>query len=245
MSRHACGTQSRREERLTSILGSLHTCGVDRARRHQRLLARLALGLLALVAELTGRSLTNRLDLGQHVGPVSYAHEGYYPFLLGGVKVAVALMLARLAWRFARATAATRQARRLTGRGLHSRAARVPIALSPRLWLVSFAVTATIYLVQTDAEGLGAGRWQALAPWLHTSALPVFAVLSVVVAVLYRAVEGWLGDVERLAADALELARRLGDGAPLRRPRTGDEDEHGPRSRFGLSFESRPPPVAA
>ncbi len=209
------------------------------------MLARLALGLLALVAELTGRSLTNRLDVGRHVGPVSYAHESYYPFLLAGVKVAVALMLARLAWRFARATAVARRARRLTGRGRPARAPRVPIALSPGLWLASFAVTATIYLVQSDAEGLGAGRWQALAPWLHTSALPVFAVLSVVVAVLYRAVEGWLGDVERIAAAEVALARRLTDSAPLRLSRRADEDEHGPRSRFGLSFESRPPPLAA
>jgi hypothetical protein len=216
---------------------------VGHARRHQRLLAGLALGLLALVAELVGRSLTHRIDVGRHVGPVSYAHEGYYPFLLGGVKVAVALMLARLAWRFARATAAARQARRLAGHGFHARAARVPIALSPRLWLVSFAVTATIYLVQTDAESLGTGRWPSLAPWLHTSALPVFAVLSVVVAVVYRAVEGWLGDVERIAADALALARRLTGGGVPRLPRRDAEDDHGPRSRFGLSFESRPPPL--
>jgi hypothetical protein len=40
---------------------------MERARRHQRLLARFALGLLALVAELAGRSLAHRLDLGRHV----------------------------------------------------------------------------------------------------------------------------------------------------------------------------------
>jgi hypothetical protein len=216
---------------------------VDRARRHQRLLAGLALGLLALVAELAGRSLTHRIDLGRRVGPVSYAHESYYPFLLAGVKIAVALMLARLAWRFAKANAVAGEARRLLGRGPVPRAPRVPIALSPRLWLASFVVTATIYLVQTDAEQLAAGRIALLAPWLHSSALPVFAVLSVLVAVLYRAVEGWLGAVERLAADALARARRL--TAPRRQagrpPRA--EDDRGPRSRFGLSFESRPPPV--
>jgi hypothetical protein len=229
--------------RLTYVPGTLHTFPVDRARRHQRLLAGLALGLLALVAELGGRSLTYRLDVGRHVGPVSYAHESYYPFLLAGVKVAVALMLARLTWRFARATAAVRQARRLAGRGLPTRAARVPIALSPRLWLAAFVGTATIFLVQTDAESLAAGRWSPLAPWLHTSALPVFAVLSVAVAVVYRAVEGWLGDVERLAADALSTARRLTGGASVRLPRHEAVDDHGPRSRFGLAFESRPPPL--
>jgi hypothetical protein len=217
---------------------------VDRARRHQRLFGGLALGLLALVAELAGRSLTARLDVGRHVGPVSYAHEGYYPFLVGGVKVAVALMLARLAWRFAKASSAARAARRIAGGAAPARAARMPVELSPRLWLVSFAVTATIYLVQTDAESLAGGRWPLLAPWLHSSALPVFAVLAVVVAVVYRAVEGWLADVERIAADAVARARRLVGSAPATarpRPDTGD---HGPRCRFGLAFESRPPPLA-
>src|SRR5207253_2485655 len=69
--------------------------------------------LLALVAELAGRSLTNRLDVGRHVASPSYAGADYYPFLLAGVKVGVALMLAALAWRFVRARAAARAGRRL------------------------------------------------------------------------------------------------------------------------------------
>lgn len=219
---------------------------MDRARRHQTLLARLALGLLALVAELSGRSLTNRLDVGRHVGTVPYAQHDYYPFLLAGVKIAVALMLARLAWRFARATAAARAARRLAGAGVPTRTARMRFELSPRLWLAAFLGTATIYLVQTDAEQVAAGRWPLLAPWLHTSALPVFAVLAVAVAVLYRAVEGWLGEVERIAADALALAQRLvRRGSPPLLRFARDTGDHGPRSRFGLAFECRPPPLRA
>ena len=66
---------------------------MERARRHQRALARLALILLALVAELTGRSLSHRLDFGQHVRTASYSGADYYPFLLAAVKVGVALML--------------------------------------------------------------------------------------------------------------------------------------------------------
>jgi hypothetical protein len=231
--------------RLTSSQARLHTSPVDRARRHQRPMAGLALGLLALVAELVGRSLTNRLNVGRHVGPVSYAHESYYPFLLAGVKVAVALALARLVWRFARANAVAREARRLLGGRHRARSARVPIALSPRLWLVSFVVTATIYLAQTDAEQVADGHTALLAPWLHTSALPIFAVLAVFVAVVFRAVEGWLGAVERLAADALALARRLTGIARLHIEPLRAEDDHGPRTRFGLSFESRPPPAPA
>ena len=199
-----------------------------------------------LVAELVGRSLTERLDVGRHVGPVSYAQQDYYPFLLAGVKVAVALMLARIAWRVAKATAAARSAQRLLGGGVPARTARVRLELSPRLWLAAFAGTATVYLVQTDAERLAGGRWPLLAPWLHTSALPVFAVLAVLVALVYRAVEGWLADVERIAADAVALARRLVGrrlpAAPSLRPDTGD---HGPRDRFGRAFESRPPPLRA
>ena len=208
--------------------------------------ARLTLGLLALIAELSGRSLTHRLDVGQHVGPVSYAHQSYYPFLLAGVKVVAALVLARLAWRFAKATAAARGARRVVGGVSAARSARVPIELSARLWLVSFLGTATIYLVQTDAESIASGRWPLLGPWLHTSALPVFAVLAVLVALLFRAVEGWLADVERIAADAVARASRLAarGSLPLVRPRPLAGD-HGPRSRFGLAFESRPPPAAA
>ena len=56
---------------------------MERARRHQRLLSGLAFGLLALVAELLGRSLTHRLDFGRHVAAPSYAHADYYPILLG------------------------------------------------------------------------------------------------------------------------------------------------------------------
>jgi len=50
---------------------------MKRARRHQRFSAGLAFGLLALIAELTGRSLTHRLDVGRHVGS-RYSGAEYY-----------------------------------------------------------------------------------------------------------------------------------------------------------------------
>src|ERR671935_2171169 len=126
-----------------------------RARRHQRLLARLALVLLALVAELVGRSLAHRIDVGRHVASPSYSGADYYPILLAVVKISVALMLARLAWRFVRA------ARVLAVHGGRCRP-RVRIELSPKLWLGSFVATSAIYLVQTDAERFSAGRWPLL-----------------------------------------------------------------------------------
>ncbi|MHB8468802.1 MAG: hypothetical protein ACYDCH_03465 [Gaiellaceae bacterium] len=217
------------------------------ARRHQRILSGAALGLLALVAELAGRSLTHRLDVGRHVGRVRVEHAGYYPFLLAGVKIAIALMLARLAWRFAKAHAAERAARRVAsafGVAPRRRTPRVRIELSPRLWLVSFIGTALIYLVQTDVEGAVSGRWPLLAPWLHSSALPVFAVLAVVVAVVFRAVELWLGDYERFARDTLAYVRRVtACRPPAIRPHVAAVRT--PRSLFGLVFESRPPPLPA
>lgn len=212
-----------------------HTLSVERARRHQRLLAGLALGLLALVAELVGRSLTHRLDFGRHVGTPSYSGAEYYPVLLAVVKVGIALMLARLAWRFVKAR-----------RSLSSDARWLPrprFELSPRLWLLSFVTTSLIYLVQMDAEGISAGRWPLLAPWLHTSALPVFAVLSVVVALVYRAVERWLSDYESYA---FQTAKRAARGAgPLPVPRETRVALASPRLLFGLAFESRPPPAPA
>jgi hypothetical protein len=220
---------------------------MERARRHQRLLARLALGLLALIAELLGRSLAERLDFGRHLGVPSYSRADYYPVLLAVVKVGVALMLARVAWRFVKARTAARAARRLLaaqGSPFACPAPRVRLELSTRLWLGSFLVTSLMYLVQMDAENISAGGWPSLAPWLHTAALPVFAVLSVVVALVYRSVERWLSDYESYARETAARASRLSaDGVSA--PRTTIGELITPRSLFGLAFEVRPPPAPA
>ena len=197
-------------------------------RRRQRWLARIALALLALCAELLGRSLAHRLDVGRHVGPMSYRHTDYYPFLLAGVKIGVALMLARVAWRFAKA----RRLASALGKP------RMRVELSARLWLASFLATSGIYLAQMDAED----RMHLFAPWLHTSALPVFAVLSVLVALLYRTAVLWLQDYEQLAARAVACLRQVASDRIL------PADTHvaaAPRQLFGLAFESRPPPLFA
>ena len=218
---------------------------MERARRHQVLLARFALGLLALIAELAGRSLTHRLDFGRHLGTSSYSGAQYYPVLLAVVKVGVALMLARLTWRFVKARSVARAARRLLAAAESPAARRTPrvrFELSPRLWLGSFLATSLIYLVQMHAEGIAARRWPLFAPWLHTSALPVFAVLSVVVALVYRTVERWLYEYETYAAEAAARASRLVGGS-LPGPRVTLAELVAPRTLFGLAFESRPPPA--
>jgi hypothetical protein len=190
----------------------------------KRWLARLALCVLVLAAEVTGRSLTHRIDFGRHV-EVSYRDAAYYPFVLAAVKVGIALLLARVLWRFF-------QARRVAS--LLGAAPRLRLGLSWKVWLASFVGTASVYLVQTGAEHAA----------LHSSALPVFAVLAVFVAVIYRTSERWLGEYERIAAIAVDLCRRIASHRPpLARPHTADA--RSPRRLFGLAFESRPPPVPA
>jgi hypothetical protein len=218
-----------------------------RARRHQRLLSVLAFGLLALAAELVGRSLTHRLDIGKHVEAPAYARADYYPFLLAGVKVGIALLLARLAWRFARAHTAASAARRLLAAAGRSpgRAPRLRIELSPRLWLVSFTVTSLFYLVQADAERLSLGQSQPFAPWLHTSALPIFAVLSVLVALVWSVVARWLSEYERFAEATVAHAQRASRDVPAPAARRTTDARRTPRHLFGLAFESRPPPAPA
>ena len=81
------------------------------------------------------------------------------------------------------------------------------IDLKPRLWLAAFTVTSLFYLAQTDAERIAIGRWPSLSPWLHTSALPVFAVLAVVMALLWAAVQRWLSGRPRLDKPALPTGR--------------------------------------
>ena len=205
--------------------------------------------LLVVLAEVLGRSVTARIDRALHVEPLAPSHASYYPFLLVAVKVLAALGLAALLTRFVRGRAAADAGHRLLarlGHGADQRVPRLQVGLSPRAWLLSFAGTSLAYLVQTDAEGVADGRWPLFAPWLHTYALPVFAALSVVVALAWS-VAGWLRDVAEYGARTLERARRilratLDSAAPRRRVRP--TDDIGPRRRFGLAFESRPPPLA-
>ena len=62
--------------------------------------------------------------------------------------------------------------------------------------------------MHADIEGIAAGRWPLFAPWLHTYALPIFAVLAVAVAVAL-ALRGWLYEVEDYAERTIARARRI------------------------------------
>jgi hypothetical protein len=205
--------------------------------------------LLVVVAEVAGRSFTTRIDRLLHVEPLANSGANYYPFLLVGVKVLGALALALLLARITRVRAGAAAGERLLnalGHGHEHRAPRLRPGLSPRIWLASFAATSCLYLTHVDAEGIADGRWPLFSPWLHTYALPVFAVLSVGIAVIWRFTR-WLDDVEGYAARTFARIRRIltivlrASGRSHGRPR----DDASPRRRFGLAFESRPPPLPA
>ena len=105
-----------------------------------------------------------------------------------------------------------------------------------------FALTSAIYLVQADAEGVESGRWPLLSPWLHSSALPVFAVLAVLCALVWGAVRDWLADYEQYAQESVARALRLVWQRTVQVLRPSRELAIPPRRLFGLAFESRPPP---
>jgi hypothetical protein len=204
-------------------------------------------GLLVVVTEVTGRSFTARVDRALHVAPLANSDAAYYPFLLVAVKVVTAFALAALLARAMRARETADAGGRLlqaVGQRHGGSAPRLRATLSPRIWLGSFVATSIVYLLQADIEGAAAGRWPLFSPWLHTYALPVFAALSVLGAFAWRFAR-WLYDVEDFADRTLERVRRILTAATSPRPayaRPGDDAA--PRRRFGLAFESRPPPLA-
>jgi hypothetical protein len=204
--------------------------------------AATAFALLALLAELTGRTLTVRLDAVLHVEPLATPTAPYYPVLLAGVRALAAIVVAVVAWRLVRAHAAAAAGERLLGH--MGRRPRPRVRLSLRLWLLSFVAMSLCYLLQDDAQRLSHGRWPLLAPWLHTEALPVFAILALLLSLAWVAVRTWVAEVEHYATTTLARARRLlNPAAPRLRPRR--DDDRAPRHLHGLAFESRPPPLPA
>ena len=208
---------------------------------------KLAFALLIVVAEVVGRSLTGRVDRALHVAPLAPSHADYYPFLLVAVKIVAALGLAALLARLMRAHAAAQAGDRLLVRiGQRDERRRPRPQLAPRIWLLSFVCTVCAYLVNADADGIADGRWPLFAPWLHTYALPVYAALSVLVALAWSLTR-WVTAVEEYGARALAQVRRILHAAldAVRPQRPRPLDDLAPRRRFGLAFECRPPPLAA
>jgi hypothetical protein len=203
---------------------------------------------LAIVAEVVGRSFTTRIDRALHVAPLAPEGANYYPFLLVAVKIVGALALAAVLARILRAHATANAGNRLltaVGHSNERRSVRLRPTLEPRVWFAAFAASSLVYLVQADVEGIAQGRWPLFSPWLHTYALPVFAVLSVLVALAWS-VAHWVREVEEYAVRAFARVRRiLGATLPRAVTHAPPVDDRGPRRRFGLAFESRPPPLTA
>ena len=224
---------------------------MERARRHQRGLARLALLLLALVAELAGRSLAHRLDFGRHVETPATSGAEYYPILLAVVKVAVALMLARVAWRFAKARTVARAARRLLDRAGSPRRAALRRASGssclPRLWLGSFLVT-SLDLPRADRRGGNLGRPLAAARAVaaHLRAAGLRSARPSSSRSCYRAVENWLSDYESYARETRRPrqppVRRSACPVPRREPSASSSRR---AASSGSRSKSRPPPLPA
>ncbi|HEX5450245.1 MAG TPA: hypothetical protein VFW85_09335 [Gaiellaceae bacterium] len=216
------------------VTGSAHRRGIP------------AFVLLVVLADVLGRSVVLRVDAALHVAPLAPSAASYYPALLLAVKVLAALGLAALLARATRVHAAATAGRRLLRRaGRDARRPRLNAQLNGRVWIASFGVTSVAYLVQADADGAAGGPWSLFAPWLHTYALPVYAVLSVLVALAWS-VRRWLRAVEEFGERAMEQAQRILRAAFRDTPRHNHpDDDHAPRRRFGLAFESRPPPFAA
>jgi hypothetical protein len=219
---------------------------------HARLLRRRGLATFAAlvaVAEVAGRSVTGHIDRALHLQPLARPDTSYYPFLLVGVKIGAALMLAALLGRAIRAWAAADAGRRLlaaAGHPVEAAKPRLRPGLSLRVWAAAFASTSLLYLVHADAESVAAGRWPLLAPWLHTYALPVFALVAVAVAMLWR-LASWLYEIEDFADRTLARVRRILGRCTAQPPMHHAPacDDAAPRRRFGLVFESRPPPLPA
>jgi len=117
--------------------------------------------------------------------------------------------------------------------------------LSFRVWRAACAASSRRYLVHVDIESSAGGRWPSLDPWLHTYSLPVFALIAVAVACAWR-FASWLHEVEDYVERAFARVRRILSDALRVAPATPrPADDSAPRRRFGLSFESRPPPLTA
>lgn len=211
----------------------------------RRLLAVGAFLILVLAGEVAGRWVVATVALADHAPRRS--HGGgldAWPAMVIGAKIGIALVLARLLWRLGRAHRVARGAECVARAfGQRSLRPRPTVGVSARAWLGSFSAMSVLYVLPSTSAEATAGCWPILTPWLHTQALPVFAVVAVVVAVLWRTVSRWLAELERYGECLRQLIRSSRAPTRLRwRPRSV---VLAPRTLFGLAFECRPPPTPA
>ncbi len=197
-----------------------------------------------LAGEVAGRWLATHLPLLADVPQRQHRGLDIWPAVVVAAKIGIALLLARLAWRLVRARNVAAAGERIL-RVRRSQVTRpVPaVGLSPRAWLASFAAMSLLYLLPTSSGEISGGCWPLVTPWLHTQALPVFAVLAVVIAVLWRTISRWLAALERYGERLQSLIRAA--YRCLAVVRRVSVSCRGPRTLFGVAFQSRPPPAPA
>ena len=209
----------------------------------RRLAATAGFALLALLTELTGRSIVVRLDRAFHVVPLATPTTSYYPFLLAGVRALGALLLRGSPGASSRRTSPPSPrsaclAASGTGRTAAAAAApAVPAPLAPLLRRDLDLVPAP-----ERRRPVAHGRWPLFAPWLHTYALPSSpSSRSCSRSAGERSATG--SPTSRSFAAATFESRappswcRSGTLRPPPRPATTGL----PRRLFGHDFESRPP----
>ena len=128
-------------------------------RSRRRVTAAAGFALLALLAELTGRELTNRLDGALNVAPFATPTTRYYPFLLAGVRAIAALVVAAAVWRVCRAHASAAAGERLLGiAGPPPASARAPLAAPLACLVLSRPRSGTSSRPTPPASPRAAGR---------------------------------------------------------------------------------------
>lgn len=211
------------------------------SRRH---LAAGALLAAVLAGEVVGRWLVGNLSLVEAVPRRQPRGLDAWPALVVAAKIGIGLVLARLVWRLARARRlASAGERILVRRGIRAGRPLLTVGLSPRAWLTSFAAMLILYLAPTSSAELSSGYWRLAASRLHTQSLLVFALLAVVIAVLWRTISRWLAALERYGESLQALIRAAYRVRPA--SRRASAAARAPRSLFGGSFQSRPPPAPA
>ena len=200
--------------------------------------------MAVLSGEVAGRWVVAHLPLVGGVPQRGHGGLDTWPAVVVAAKIGIALLLARLAWRLVKAHRTAAAGERILGiRRLRVMRPPPAIGLSPGAWVASFVAMSVLYLIPTSSEELASGCWPLVSPWLHTQALPVFAVIAVVVAVLWRTIGCWLAALERYGERLHDLIRSA--YAALLASRRASPPSRGPRALFGLAFESRPPPALA
>lgn len=200
--------------------------------------------MAVLAGEVAGRWLVAHVPLVADAPRREHGGLAAWPAVLVATKVGLALLLARLAWRLVRARrVATSGERLLRIAGSRGTRPAPAIGLSPRAWLASFTAMSLLYLVPTSSGEVTTGCWPLVTPWLHSQALPLFGVLAVVIAVLWRTIGHWLGALEEYGERLQSLIRSTyGSVSAVRHASVA---HLAPRALFGVAFESRPPPARA